>query len=229
MPVSPASLETACLRCRGNLARVNAIFSHADRTKKGRSAGSPVVDDLEADFQRAALVLLHATVEDLLRSLHPERRGNWNFNRKSDILKLLKEVDISSVSLEFYLPSLDLLAQRRQRIVHSGDIEDRFATAPPTWKIADTWLCFHWWVVAGAFVYALVDAAIPTTDSHKRLTLAHKEAVETSFEVGQFLIEGIYQMRDGDVVDYSEIERRLEEVAARISSARSNGDGSGKP
>jgi hypothetical protein len=80
------------------------------------------------DMLRAAVVFLHATLEDFLRYIgcadpvaaHRDKRTFGNTER---ISKVLKRAGIPIGAVEKFYPSLEKLMDRRHQIVHKGDLK----------------------------------------------------------------------------------------------------------
>lgn len=102
-----------------NLRRADDLIRFADRIDKDRP--SPIRDDV----LRAAVVFIHATLEDFLRYIKSPEDADSDTRRFSTtgrISQFLSSVQIPTDEVQKLYPSLDELMKRRHQIVHRGDL-----------------------------------------------------------------------------------------------------------
>jgi hypothetical protein len=103
-----------------NLRRADDLIRLAENFEKGRP--SPIRDDI----LRAAVVFLHATLEDFLRYIRSPEGADSDTHRFSStgrISQFLSSVGIPTDEVEKLYPSLGELMERRHQIVHKGDLK----------------------------------------------------------------------------------------------------------
>ena len=87
------------------------------------------------DIVRAAVVFLHASLDDFLQGLavcQRLRQGRKNYNNLDEVKGLLTKLGINYREQEPYLPSIDRMMTRRHRIVTRPRRTPRGCKAPPT-------------------------------------------------------------------------------------------------
>lgn len=102
-----------------NLRRANDLIRFADRFEKDRP--SPIRDDI----LRAAVVFLHATLEDFLRYIGSPVAADLDkrtFGKTGRISEFLESEGIPTNGVKKFYQSLGELIARRHQIVHKGDL-----------------------------------------------------------------------------------------------------------
>src|SRR5262249_15632249 len=92
----------------------------AARFEKGRPS------QIRDDILRAAVVFLHATLEDFLRYIKSPEDADSDIRRFSTtgrISQFLSSVQIPTDDVQKLYPALDELMERRHQIVHRGDLK----------------------------------------------------------------------------------------------------------
>jgi hypothetical protein len=99
-----------------NLRRAQDLIRFAENCRPSR---------IRSDILRAAVVFLHATLEDFLRYIRSPEGADSDtrtFSSAKQISQFLSSVRIS-IEVEKLYPSLDELMERRHEIVHRGDLK----------------------------------------------------------------------------------------------------------
>jgi hypothetical protein len=111
-----------------NLRRADDLIRFAENYfEKGRPS------QIKDDILRAAVVFLHATLEDFLRyigsSKDPDKKvdqliiNKRTFGNTNRISQLLESAGIPTNEVSMHYPSLNELMARRHEIVHKGDLK----------------------------------------------------------------------------------------------------------
>jgi hypothetical protein len=108
-------------------------------------------EGLRADLLRAIVVFLHATFEDLLRSMALKKIGKLTFSSGKDIDKSLRNAGLDPAPFKSLYPPLIQMAKRRNRIVHEADLSKKSDTAPEVWGVTDDWQLLMWLTAVPAF------------------------------------------------------------------------------
>lgn len=135
-------------------------------------------DGISADILRSAVVFLHATFEDVVRSRIPlpKQGKKWVFYSGSHIDKALKLAGIDARPFETLYPTLTQLAKRRKRIVHNADLPTSAATIS-AWGLVDTWQLIMWLLAVSAFYYQLCVSMDNATVVEKKAYQNHMDAM----------------------------------------------------
>jgi hypothetical protein len=100
-----------------NLRRADDLIRFAENCRPSR---------IKDDILRAAVIFLHATLEDFLRYIRSPEGADSDIRRFSStkqISQFLSSVRIPTDEVEKLYPSLDELMERRHQIVHRGDLK----------------------------------------------------------------------------------------------------------
>jgi hypothetical protein len=121
-----------------------------------------------AEIQRAVVVFLHATFEDVLRSWARPYSKKFTFYSGADIDKILRRCQLDASAFKHLYPPLTQMAKRRTRIVHYADLSEHTETVAEAWTIADDWQLIMWLLAVPAFHSLL--AAIDHNDDVAQAT-----------------------------------------------------------
>ena len=112
-------------------------------------------DGVSADLFRAIVVLMHASVEDLVRE-HVKGARSFTYSGANDIFKSLTRSGYDPSPLEHLRNPLQQFVLRRHRIVHYGDLNDAADDVKP-WNMADVWMLTQWQLTVAAFLYKFLE------------------------------------------------------------------------
>lgn len=112
-------------------------------------------DGVRADIRRAAVVFLHATFEDFVRSNRPNPTKRWTFDNKHVLAKALRDMGAGPEGFDELMAALDRLAARRQQIVHYADLGEIEVEAAAPWTIGDDVRLLDWHLAVLSFVHRL--------------------------------------------------------------------------
>lgn len=99
-------------------------------------------EDGPADLIRSAIVFLHATFEDALRTVAEKRLPESDFTKSTfgntdrRVREILPRLNLVVSEFEDLFPHIDAIMKRRHRIVHRADLDDGTAT-PKTLTLGD--------------------------------------------------------------------------------------------
>jgi hypothetical protein len=168
-----------------NMKRINALVGLvAPRSLAAQS------DPLESDICRAVVVFLHATFEDMLRTVGRGRLSGthtdgsdryWDHlsvSSYSVVEKALLRMRIDPEPFNFLAPGLDSMMKRRHQIVHDADLPIPTAREAPPWSIADTLLLAYWLLHVVTFNAQLHVSIDPTDELHRWYVDHRRAAVE---------------------------------------------------
>jgi hypothetical protein len=147
-------------------------------------------EGIRADILRSAVVFLHATFEDVVRSRIPRRKQDqkWNFYSGRDLDKALRLAEIEAEPFKTLYPTLTQLAKRRKRIVHNADLPTPAATISEPWQLADDWQLVMWLMAVSAFYYQLCVSVDAATIVEKRAHQNHMQAMHEWHNVAKAFI-----------------------------------------
>jgi hypothetical protein len=161
-------------RFSNNMKRIDRLTKLLFGDLGAKPTSFMVYEGVSADIFRMIVVFLHATLEDLVRSL---LRPNmtFTFSSANDIDKALRRDGYDPSGLKELKPALDQLAKRRQRIVHHGDLLDR-APDVDSWRFADFWQLMHWNLNVVGALYVLLPAVTEQNELYTKADSCHFEA-----------------------------------------------------
>ena len=136
------------------MARVNRLVSLGQRLKQTPSDRS---DEL-ADLYRSAIVFLHASFEDMLRTTLEIRLGHApkrSFGKVDVVVKALRELGLDPVPFRPLFPEMSAFMARRHRIVHEADLPTANAVTDAPWNLGDDYQLVVWIFVVVAFASRL--------------------------------------------------------------------------
>lgn len=195
-------LETARIRSlhrfKTNMDRVWGLFRMKGESSFTTGKGSALAP-LEADLKRAAIVLLHATIEDAFRTLQGRRARGWTFSGASDLQRACRSMDVPFSVIEDITPLMAMLAQRRHEIVHYADLDAD--GQPQPWRIADTWFSLVWLMGAHALYFRAFKASGTLSAAGERLVESYELAFKRSMQLGDKLVESVQKQDRGDWLD----------------------------
>jgi hypothetical protein len=139
-------------------------------------------DGVSADLFRSVVVFLHATLEELVRTLTQRTEKAWSLYSGTDIDKRLTQASIDPQGFKSLYPPLTQLAKRRNRIVHHADFLGSTDTVVQAWEITDYWQLSMWNLAVVCFYYRLIVHIEPGNDavrtSHDRILQAMSALVD---------------------------------------------------
>jgi hypothetical protein len=168
-----------------NMQRINALVGLV--VPRSLAAQS---DPLESDISRAVVVFLHATFEDMLRTIGRSRVSGtrtegpdsyWDYvsiTSYTIVEKTLLRVQIDPEPFKFLAPGLDSMIERRHQIVHDADLPNPTAREAPPWSIADTLLLVYWLLHVVTFNAQLHVSIDPADELHRWYVERRRVAVE---------------------------------------------------
>lgn len=155
-------------RFRLNMERINGLVKliMAD-TALLKPTGVFQSEGPRADILRAIVVFLHATFEDVLRSIARPNGKKLTFYSGADINKALQKCRLDPTPFKHLYPPLTQMAKRRNRIVHHADLSKPTDTASEAWTIVDDWQLVMWLLAVPRF-HSLLRTAIDCNDKVER-------------------------------------------------------------
>ena len=120
-------------------------------------------EGVRADIRRAAVVFLHATLEDFIRSSLPKQPARFTFNSRSDLVQALHRMRVCPKQVDGLMVPLASLAKRRIQIVHYADLGEAEVEAPAPWTSGDSMVLIHWHLAVASFVYRVRKATGPVS------------------------------------------------------------------
>ena len=173
-------------RFSANMRRVNSLTTLAlSNEGQFKPIGLWKYDGISADLFRAIVVLLHATVEDLVRS-HVKNPGSFTFSGANDIFKHMTNSGYNTSSLEHLRKPLQQFALRRHRIVHYGDLRESSDDVEP-WGMADAWSLTQWQLAISAFLYKFLEVVTEPTELFTFRYNAACKALDENVKLGHDL------------------------------------------
>jgi hypothetical protein len=112
-------------------------------------------EGVRADILRTIVVFLHATFEDVLRSMARQPNKKISFYSGADIDKVLRQSGLDPRPFKPLYPPLTQMAKRRKRIVHEADLSKPTDTVSEVWTIVDDWQLIMWLMAVRGFYYQL--------------------------------------------------------------------------
>jgi len=143
------------------MARVNRLIALGQRLKQTPSDRS---DDL-ADLYRSAIVFLHASFEDMLRTtieIRGAHSAKQTYGKIEVVVAALRKLNLDPTSFRPLFPELSALMDRRHRIVHEADLATPNAVTDNPWTIGDDYQLIIWVFVVTAFASRLRVALDPS-------------------------------------------------------------------
>ena len=154
-------------------------------TKYATDDDPPQLLPIGQDMARAAMVLLHASFEVVLRGLakYKKRTPPETVGSQKKLREVLQRIGVGFSDHEHYLPSVREMMQRRHQIVHRADLDESGKPKEITGEDA-TRFC-HWFMDTDFFASEIVLGAMPPGEG-----TSAREAFANRLKVGNEWKEG---------------------------------------
>jgi hypothetical protein len=175
-------------RFQANMNRINGLISLVQYDiVLPQPAGFAERTGPRADILRAAIVFLHATFEDLLRSVADPKKRRINFYSGSDISKAIRYRKLNTRRFQELYPPLIQMARRRHRVVHEADLPTKVSLEPAIWQIQDEWQLLTWATVVPAFYSLLLSELYPVEAIFGEIYRKLRQAIDEIVSLGHAL------------------------------------------
>jgi len=216
-------------RFLANMQRANALVELGSGRSPGADAVAPEVRD---DVLRAAVVFMHATLEDLVRTVG---RGlapslmEWDrasLGSSQVLRRCLVALKLDPKPFEFLFPGLDSLFNRRHDIVHNADLPKDRDEAPKTWSTGDNVLLVFWLIHVLTFFHQLWAALYPEDSTYRSQLESYTKAVGLAKEAIQAILKATELLKETKAIltaDASLIEAArasLREAESKLLEAK---------
>ena len=208
-------------RFRLNMERIHGLVKliMADAAPL-KSTGAFKTEGPRADILRAIVVFLHATFEDVLRSMVRPDGKKLTFYSGADITKALQKSGLDPSPFKPLYPPLTQMAKRRCLIVHHADVAKQTDTASKAWTITDDWQLIMWLLAVPAF-HSLLRTTIDSDDKVERATYERlRRAMDGTVAFGRQLIAFSNVPPELQVEALRKISESLTGMAAQLSARK---------
>lgn len=145
-----------------------------------------------ADISRAIVVFLHATFEDILRTVGTAKRGRnakvESFGSWPPVKRILEQIGLDPTPFEDLKPPLKAMMERRHRIVHRADLSNPRDRTSATWTIADEWQLIMWLLTVVTFYSLLCVSMNPANDIERAAYQRRRKAMDRVVTFGKQLV-----------------------------------------
>jgi hypothetical protein len=194
-----------------NIGRVNAVTEHAlnlpiDDSGDERERRVTLV----ADLVRAVTVFLHASFEDLVRTLQGRRGKGWSFSGRADLERALGRLSLDPAEFRDLFPSLQSLARTRISIVHYADLRSPNEAPPSPRGMASLWFASYHVLGVGAFFYRLMNKLGPTTLVEDRARENADRAFVDNIDIARAILAAANAPREERLGHFDTIRAKLD-------------------
>lgn len=165
-------------------------------------------EGVRADIIRASVVLLHATLEDFIRSSLPKQPASFTFNSRSDLIQALHRMRVGPKRSDDLMVPLTSLAKRRIQIVHYADLGETEVEAPVPWTSGDNMVLIHWHLAVASFVYRVRRVTGPVSLVEDRAGQNCTKARAKLFEFADLISSLSIGLPRGQIVERAEAAGR---------------------